>query len=99
MTENRRLRWLIFAFLLYLAFCSVGGVLLADGALHPARRSLTPEDAAAFGQRIQPLHAVVRDVSITTPDAAILRAWLVRPLQPHDDALLLLHGLRDNRPR
>src|ERR1700739_4847374 len=97
MTGNRGVRWLIFALLLYLAFCSVGGVLLADGALHPTRRSLTREDAAAFGQRIQPLHAVVRDVSITTPDAAILRGWLVRPPQANGDAVLLLHGLSDNR--
>src|ERR1700758_4343778 len=97
MTRTGRLRWLIFALLLYLAFCSVGGVLLADGALHPTRRSLTREDEASFGQRIQPLHAVVRDVSITAPDAAILRGWLVRPLQPNGVAVLLLHGLGDNR--
>jgi len=97
MNGKRRLRWLIFALLLYSAFCSVGGVLLTDGALHPARRSLTPEDAVAFGQSIQPLHAVVQDVSITTPDAAILRGWLVRPPQPNGAAALLLHGLGDNR--
>src|ERR1700751_3079718 len=97
MIGNRRLRWLIFAFLLYLAFCSVGGILLADGALHPTRRSLTREDASAFAQRIQPLHAVVQNVSITAPDAAILRAWLVRPPQSNGDAVLLLHGLGDNR--
>ena len=97
MTSTRRLRWLIFALLLYLAFCSVGGVLLADGALHPARRSLTTEDAAAFRQWLQPLHAAVQDVSITAPDAAILRGWLVRPAQPNGEAVLLLHGLGDNR--
>ena len=97
MTPNRRLRWLIFVLLLYFAFCSVGGVLLADGVLHPARRSLTTEDAAAFRQSIQPLHAVVQDVSITAPDAAILRGWLVRPPQPRGDAVLLLHGVGDNR--
>ncbi len=97
MTGNRRLRWLIFALLLYLAFCSVGGILLADGALHPARRSLTSDDAAAFAQWIQPLHAVVQDASLTTPDAAVLRGWLVRPAQPNGDAVLLLHGLGDNR--
>ena len=83
MIGNRRLRWLIFAFLLYLAFCSVGGILLADGALHPTRRSLTREDASAFAQRIQPLHAVVQNVSITAPDAAILRAALSRCVRCH----------------
>lgn len=97
MTGNRRLRWLTFALLLYLAFCSVGGILLADGALHSARRSLTQEDAGAFHQSIQALHGVVQDVSITTPDAETLRGWLVRPAQPNGDAVLLLHGLGDNR--
>jgi uncharacterized protein len=97
MSGNRRFRWFIFGLLLYLAFCSVGGVILADGALHPARRSLTPEDASAFGHSIQPLHAFVQDVSIIAPDAAILRAWLVRPPQANGDAVLLLHGLSDNR--
>ena len=97
MAGNRRLRWLIFAVLLYFAFCSVGGVFLADGALHPARRTLTPEDAAAFDQRIQPLHATVQDVSITVPDASILRGWIARPQQPNGDAVLLLHGVGDNR--
>lgn len=97
MSGNRRLRWLIFALLLYLAFCSVGGVILADGALHPARRNLTPEDVAVFSQRIQPLHAAAQDVSITAPDAFILRGWIVRPQQPNGDAVLLLHGVGDNR--
>lgn len=97
MTGNRRLRWSIFALLWYIAFYSVGGVLVADGALHPARRSLTSEDETPFRQSIQLLHGDVQDVSITAPDAAILRGWLVRPQQPGGDAVLLLHGLSDNR--
>lgn len=97
MTGNRRLRWFILALLLYCTFCSVGGVILADGALHPARRNLTREDAAAYSQRTQPLHARVQDVSIAAPDASILRGWMVRPQQPNGDAVLLLHGLGDNR--
>ena len=97
MTGNRRLRWFILAFLLYMAFCSVAGVLVADGALHPARRVLTQEQEDGFREWIQPLHGTVQDVSITAPDAVILRGWLARPPQPNGDAVLLLHGLGDNR--
>lgn len=97
MTGNRRLRWCIFALLLYTAFCTVAGVLVADGALHPARRSLSPQEEAAFRQSIRPLHGVVENVSITAPDTAVLRGWLVRPSQSNGDAALLLHGVGDNR--
>ena len=97
MTGNRRLRWCIFALLLYIAFCSVAGVLVADGALHPARRSLTQDEEAAFRHSVQLLHGVVENVSITAPDGALLRGWLVRPQQPNAEAALLLHGVGDNR--
>ncbi|HLZ43893.1 MAG TPA: alpha/beta fold hydrolase [Candidatus Sulfotelmatobacter sp.] len=41
--------------------------------------------------------ALVEDVSITTPDNVVLRAWLARPGHSNGDAALLLHGLGDNR--
>lgn len=97
MTGNLRLRCYLVALLPYIVFCSVAGILVADGALDPARRILTSEDEAAFRQSMQRLHDDVRDVSITAPDAAILRGWLVRPSQPNGNAVLLLHGLGDNR--
>jgi len=45
---TRRLRRLALGLFLYLAFCTVGGIYLADGTLHPARRSLTENEAAEF---------------------------------------------------
>jgi pimeloyl-ACP methyl ester carboxylesterase len=96
MRLSRRSRWLIFA-LMYLAFCAVGGIFLADGALHPARRDLTQGETAWFRQRVQARGAGMEDVSITTPDAVVLRGWLVRPTRPNGDAVVLLHGLGDNR--
>ncbi len=70
---------------------------MADGTLHPGRRALTEEEAAGFRQAVGALQAVEEDVSITTPDAAVLRGWMVRPARPNGDAALLLHGLGDNR--
>ena len=93
----RRLRWLAFALVMYLALCSIGGIYLADGTLHPGRRDLTPDEVAAFQQSVQSGNADFRDVSITASDSALLRGWMVRPRQGNGEAVLLLHGLADNR--
>ncbi len=97
MRSRRRLRWLIFLLGLYAALCSIGGVYLADGTLHPARRPLTQEDLLAFQTSLVPLHARLDEVSIQTPEGVVLRGWIVRPAQSNGEAALLLHGLGDNR--
>lgn len=97
MRLNRKVFWLLFTILLYGLICGVAGVSVADGALHPSRRPLTEADAAEFRQSLQTLDASITEVSITTPDAVVLRAWLVRPQQANGDAAVLLHGLADNR--
>jgi pimeloyl-ACP methyl ester carboxylesterase len=45
----------------------------------------------------QRLDAEQSDVSIASADGAVLRAWAIRPHRPNGDAVLLLHGLGDNR--
>jgi len=47
MRATRRLRYLFLALFLYVAFCAVGGIYLADGTLHPGRRPLTEDESAA----------------------------------------------------
>jgi uncharacterized protein len=99
MRPSRRLRWL-FLFLvlyLYLTLCAVGGIYLADGTLHPARRTLTDEESATFASTIRTIQGELQDVSITTPDQVILRGWLLRPAASNGNAALVLHGLGDNR--
>jgi uncharacterized protein len=97
MRARRRLRWLIFVFTLYLAVCSIGGVYLTDGTLHPARRPLAQEEVEAFQHSLDSAQARMQDVSITAPDASILRGWILYPARPNGDAAMLLHGLGDNR--
>ena len=82
---------------MYLALCSIGGIYLADGTLHPARRDLTQEEAASFKQSVRSWAADFQDVSITAPDSALLRGWMVRPAHSNGKVALLLHGLGDNR--
>lgn len=97
MRPGRRLRWFVVFFLLYITLCAVGAIYLADGTLHPTRRTLTDEEGAAFASAVRAMRAELQDVSITTPDQVILRGWLLRPAASNGNAALLLHGLGDNR--
>ena len=91
------MRRLAFTLLIYLAFCSIGGMYLADGALHPSRRALTQEESAAFRLSVDSLDAQLEDVSVSTPGSITLRAWIARPRRGNGDTVFLLHGLGDNR--
>ncbi len=82
---------------LYLTFCGVVAIFLADGAVHPARRALPPEAAVEMRRIADQLDANLEDVSITTPDRSVLRAWSIRPHNGNGDSVILLHGLGDNR--
>jgi len=42
-------------------------------------------------------HANVQDVSIVAADGAVLRSWFVQPPDVNGKAVLLLHGITDNR--
>jgi len=97
MSLSRRARYGILAILLYLTLCTVGGIYLADGTLHPGRRLLTEDDTTAMRDSAHALDADLTDASITTPDHITLRAWTIHPHHPNGDAVLLLHGLGDNR--
>jgi len=94
---TRRWRRILLAFLLYLTFCAVGGVYLADATLHLARRPLTDGDVAAMRQAARAPDAPLEDVAITARDGAVLRGWTLRPLRGNRDAVILLHGMGDNR--
>lgn len=97
MRSSRRLRWLLVLIFLYLGLCTVGGIYLADGTLHPTRRTLTDEKSAAFKSTVRAMRAILQDVSITTSDQVILRGWLLRPTAGNGNAVIVLHGLADNR--
>jgi len=83
--------------MLYLAFSAVAGIFVADGTLHPARRPITPEDESTMRDIAHQMNSDLANVSITTPDAVTLRAWIIHPQRRNGDAVILLHGLADNR--
>lgn len=97
MRTNRKLLWLIFAAMLYLGFCIVGGIWTADGTLHPPHRAVIGQEAGEFRDAVLSMNAQLRDVAIIARDGIKLQGWVVRPRQPNGDAVVLLHGLGDNR--
>jgi uncharacterized protein len=97
MRANRKLRYAVIGVSLYLIFCTVVGIGVADAALRPGRRPLTDEETAAMRQAAQSLGARLQDVSVVARDGAVLRGWAIRPSQGNGDAVILLHGVGDNR--
>jgi uncharacterized protein len=81
----------------YLAICLLAGIWVADAALHPVRRPLRPADAARVREFAGRNQAHFTAASITATDGSVLRAWTLRPSQTNGNAVILLHGLGDNR--
>ncbi len=97
MCLTKRSRQLLLFFVLYLSFCFAAGIFVANATLRPARRPLTAQQETAMREISRALDSDLEDVSIATPDAITLRAWDIRPRHSNGDAVLLLHGLSDNR--
>jgi pimeloyl-ACP methyl ester carboxylesterase len=82
---------------IWLISCMVIGVVVTEWALHPWQRVLTPEAEAQAQTIAARNHAVLTEVAVTASDGAILRGWSIRPLHGNGDAVILLHGVADNR--
>ena len=81
----------------WLAASAAIGILATEMALHPGRRPLGPA-GGELAQRIATRdQASLDEVSITAADGASLRAWSIRPTHANGDAVILLHGVEDNR--
>ena len=80
----------------YVAGCLVAGVVLAEISLHLPKRQLG--DGSRYRAGVwQEFHVGVEDVAIAASDRAVLKAWFVEPPNPNGKAVVLLHGITDNR--
>jgi len=80
------------------AILAVGaGIFLAEGALHPGRRRLSAADHSRGLQIAAQGNAAFDEVEIAAADGIRLRGWNMRSLQNNGDAVILFHGLSDNR--
>jgi len=94
---TRPVRRATLVFFLYVFSCVVAGILVAEGTLHPQRRSLGASDLAEAQQAGRHTAVKLQDVSLRASDGILLRAWLLQPDVGARNAVLLLHGLSDNR--
>jgi dipeptidyl aminopeptidase/acylaminoacyl peptidase len=80
----------------YLLLAGMAGVVIAEGSLRLIRRPLRHEQEAAARVR-ERYHADLQDVRIQAADGVTLRGWYARPQTFNGNAVLLLHGITDNR--
>jgi alpha-beta hydrolase superfamily lysophospholipase len=81
----------------WLGLCLLVGVVAAESALHPIRNVLTPDAGAAANAIAMQQDARMNAVEVRAGDGVKLEAWEMKPRRWNGDAVLLLHGLSDNR--
>ena len=79
----------------YAVFCAILAIFLGELAFHPQRirikeRQSAEGTATRFG-------ATLRDVSVVARDGSHLQGWFARPAKANGDAVILFHGVGDNR--
>jgi pimeloyl-ACP methyl ester carboxylesterase len=82
----------------FLALSAIAGVFMAEATLHPGRNALSPGNKLAASEMARHSNSVLTEVAIAAAqDGVTLRAWSIRPHDGNGDAVILLHGLTDNR--
>src|SRR5512140_2259314 len=81
--------------LYYLAATAVLAILLGEVLFHPERVPIRYAQSAAHMAATRKV--ALRDVSITAADGARMQAWFMRPANANNNAVILLHGIGDNR--
>src|ERR1700674_1613486 len=79
----------------YAVVCAILAIFLGELAFRPQRvpvneRQSAEAAAAQFG-------ATLLDVSVVASDGSHLQGWFARPAKANGDAVILLHGVGDNR--
>ncbi len=81
----------------FLVLQAMAGIFLAEVTVHPERNVLTSGDEAEARRLAQHHDSEVTDVAIAAKDGVLLRAWSIRPHNTNGNAVILLHGLGNNR--
>jgi dipeptidyl aminopeptidase/acylaminoacyl peptidase len=82
---------------LYIAGTIFGGIGLGEIAMHPHSPIVSAREDVSASNAAQKNNSEFRDVKITAPDGTVLSAWFVRPQESNGNAVILLHGVSDNR--
>jgi dipeptidyl aminopeptidase/acylaminoacyl peptidase len=97
MRPRRLLRLGVLFFLGYLVLSIVAAVFMAEGTLHPGRRFLSAKDEMQAQEMAHSLDSELTNVATLARDGSTLSAWSIQPLNGNGRAVILLHGLSDNR--
>ena len=82
--------------LIYLGLSLVGAVLFVEITLHPRRQPLS--STTTFAQLVtRDYQARLRDALVTSSDGTQLKGWYIKPAKDNGNAILLIHGVGDNR--
>src|SRR6476660_3859743 len=82
--------------ILYLILSVIAGAIITDASLKLPRLPLRHQQAfaATVGRKF---HAKLESVSVVAADGALLKGWYVHPASYNGNAVMLLHGITDNR--
>ncbi len=94
---RRLFRFAIWLFAVYALLCMAAAIFLAQSTLSPYPRPRPPAAETNMLQIAAGLNSHLADVQISAFDDAPLRAWFIEPQHGNGDAIILLHGLGDDR--
>lgn len=80
----------------YLVLSILAGIVIADASVKLHRLPLRHQQGIAAAVRID-FSAQLQDVAITAADGTVLKGWFVHPRDYNGNAVILLHGITDNR--
>lgn len=80
----------------YLVLATIAGAVAAEASLRLRRLPLRHQQAFA-AMVTERFHTELQEVSIRAADDAVLKGWYVRPREFNGSAVILLHGITDNR--
>jgi uncharacterized protein len=93
----RGLRIALKAVVIYVAVSVAVAILMAEMTLHPWRRPLPDKDKERIAHIYAPYSAILQPVIINAADGAELHAWYSVSMHDNGNAVILLHGIGDNR--
>jgi pimeloyl-ACP methyl ester carboxylesterase len=82
--------------ILYILLAAVAGMVIAEASLKLRRLPLRHRAEAEAAVR-EHFHTALQEVSIQAADGAVLKGWYIHPPNSNGNAVILLHGITDNR--
>jgi dipeptidyl aminopeptidase/acylaminoacyl peptidase len=95
-TMRKWLKLALAAVCLYLILAMFAGAVVGEASLRLSRRPLRYR-AEVAAEVLKRYHTKIEDVSVQAVDGATLQGWYIRPPNFKGDAVVLLHGITDNR--